>query len=242
MQQIPGVQSVSLVRGLPFSGNGGTSAIVLPDREAPKPGMEPEVMFNTVMPNYFETIGIPFYAGRTFSGEDRADTPGVLIINKTMAEKFWPGQDPIGKQIKFVQDGSTGSVIGVVGDAKHYWLEEAPRPQLYGAYSQSPGYFATLVIRTSVEPLSLAEQVRQAVWKVDSDQPMWKIRTVEFLVNRSVADRKFLLVLMGIFASLALLLTTIGLTALSLSGESTKQEIESRMALEHRWDRSCAWS
>src|SRR4030095_5146968 len=139
VQQIPGVQSVSLVRGLPFSGNGGTAAIVLPDRDTPKPGTEPEVMFNTVMPNYFETIGIPFVQGRTFGSEDRTDTPGVVIINQTMAEKFWPGQDPIGKQVKLVEDGTTASVIGVVGDAKHYWLEEAPRPQLYGAYSQDPG-------------------------------------------------------------------------------------------------------
>src|SRR6185312_10156995 len=119
-------------------------------------------------------------------------------------------QDPLGKQIKF-QDGSLGTIVGVVGDAKHYWLEESQRSQVYGAYSQDPGIFATAVIRTTVEPMSLAEPVRQAVWKIDSDQPMWKIRTVEFLVNRSVADRKCLLALMGIFASLALVLTVIGL-------------------------------
>ena len=129
IQEVPGVQSVSLVRGLPFSGNGGTAAIVLPDREPPARGMEPEVMFNTAMPNYFETMGIPFIKGRLFGNQDQINTPPVLIINQTMAQRFWPNQDPLGKQVKFVEDGTTGTVVGVVGDAKHYWMEEEQRPQ-----------------------------------------------------------------------------------------------------------------
>jgi putative ABC transport system permease protein len=235
LKAVPGVQSAALVRGLPLTGNSASARFSLPDRETPPTGQEPQAQFNTATPDYFATMGIPLIQGRLFGDGDRLDTPAVFVINQTMARRFWPGQDPLGKQIKIVGGDTPGTVVGVVGDAKQDWLSEEQRPQIYNCYSQSPGFFATVVVRTRVEPLGLSQAVREAVWKVDKDQPVWKVRTAESLMAYNVADKRFLMLLMVVFAALALTITAVGLYGVvNYTVGRRTHEIGIRMALGAR--------
>ncbi|HKP72898.1 MAG TPA: FtsX-like permease family protein, partial [Pyrinomonadaceae bacterium] len=156
--------------------------------------------------------------------------------NQTLARRLWPGQDPVGKQIKFIDNGGgDATVVGVVGDAKQDWLSEDQRPQIYDCYSQDAGLFATVVVRTKVEPMSLSQAVREAVWKVDKDQPVWKVRTVDALMAYNVADKRFLMLLMVVFAALALTITAVGLYGVvNYTVGRRTHEIGIRMALGAR--------
>jgi putative ABC transport system permease protein len=208
---LPGVRSAAEVTGLPISGNGEDTTIVLPDRPAPPPGETPRAQSNVCDVHFFRTMGIPLLQGREFTDEDSADSPPVIIVNHTMARTYWPGSSPIGRAIRLPDKGLTATVVGVVGDVRQYNLDDLEAAQVYLPMAQAPDIFSTLVVRTEGDPMASASALRGAVWAVDRDQPVWKIRTEQSLLDESVGPRRFLMLLLQIFSAVSLLLATLGI-------------------------------
>src|SRR6185436_3780552 len=184
VRAVPGVETAALVRAVPFSGNGGTVGYVVEGHPPPDPASTPQALFHLVTPDYFKTMRIPLLKGRDFTDRDDLQSPLVAVINDTFARKAFPDEDPIGKRFTTPQTQGPVTIIGVVGDAKHYTATEPARAQLYAAHYQVPLVFSSLVARTTVEPMSVTDGIRRAIWAVDKDQPVWSIYSLETAVER----------------------------------------------------------